>query len=138
MQNKCGPGRRRTQRYKRHSEPAPNEGTAPPARQSSTWRRLTEAEHTATRLSLPTRSDRLLVILGPIFGGVFLPCVMQRHHCWIHKKHEHTATRLSLPTPQNAAKWKVKSGVGEKWDFWKLPKKARGLWRTPFNPRVNT
>ena len=131
MKNKRGPGRRRTQRHtkahkghKRYSEPAPNEGTAPPARQGSTWSRLTKAEHTATRLSLPTRSDRLLVILGPIFGGGFFPCVMQRHYFWIHKKHEHTATRLPLPTrserllvisqKQHAEKSKIKEARGKK------------------------
>ena len=37
------------------------------------------------RLSCPPSVVRP-VLLCPSFGGVFLPCVVQRHPCWIHKK----------------------------------------------------
>jgi len=54
------------------------------------------------RMSCPPSVVRL-VILCPVSGGVFLPCVMQRNYCWIRRNSKAALLYVSLATPAQSA-----------------------------------
>ena len=105
-----------TQPTQPNQQPAqPTQPAANPANPASSQPSPKSPSYTSVaRLSCPPSVVRP-VILCPIFGGVFLPCVMQRHPCWIHKKRAaHAGQRYVGPHNQKTqASPRCRPGVAQ-------------------------